>query len=135
MKIDIIRGARAWVGAYEADLASRIENALQALAKIEASFWGDWQSLLEWPGPEALKERFLSQLEMHHAREKRPDCSTIGCTAPRLGTPVHARIPTTGKLKVTENHGPRTYSLWLECRPVQVSQRYPINVCGRVAGT
>jgi hypothetical protein len=70
MKIDIIRGARAWVGAHEADLASRIENALQALAKTEASFWVDRQSLLEWPGPEALKERFLSQLEMHHAREK-----------------------------------------------------------------
>jgi len=70
MKIDIIRGARAWVGAHEADLASRIENALQALAKTEASFWGDRQSLLEWPGPEALKERFLRQLEMHHAREK-----------------------------------------------------------------
>jgi hypothetical protein len=70
MGLDIIRSETAWDEVRKAGLALRIQTSLQSLAEIEASFWEDRQSLLEWAGPEALKERFLGQLERHHAQEK-----------------------------------------------------------------
>jgi hypothetical protein len=48
----------------------RIAGLLAALATVEASFELDRQSLLEWSGPEALKRRFLTQLEMRHAQDR-----------------------------------------------------------------
>ncbi|WP_046864145.1 hypothetical protein [Microvirga massiliensis] len=53
-----------------ADLAVEIRRVLAALADDEARFNLDRRSLLEWSGPEALKQRFLALLEARHTRQR-----------------------------------------------------------------
>jgi hypothetical protein len=52
------------IARYRDDLVLEIQRILAALADDEARFDLDRRSLLEWSGPEVLKQRFLALLEV-----------------------------------------------------------------------
>ena len=52
------------------DLTPEIHSTLRALADVETRYSAERDSLGQWSGPRALKERLLAQLEARHARER-----------------------------------------------------------------
>jgi hypothetical protein len=71
-------------------LAFEIRRVLAALADDEARFDLDRRSLLEWSGPEALKQRFLTLLEACHTRRRELLAQRLAelrlCTSARLAS-------------------------------------------------
>jgi hypothetical protein len=57
-------------GVYDKDVTKQINDTLAVLAIVDAGFELDRETLLEWSGPELIKQRFLHQLEMRHAGER-----------------------------------------------------------------
>ena len=57
------------------DLTPEIHSTLRALADVETRYSAERDSLGQWSGPRALKERLLAQLEARHARERQLWCS------------------------------------------------------------
>jgi hypothetical protein len=55
---------------YDSYVAEQIDDTLAALAIFEADFELDRETLLEWSGPELIKQRFLHQLETRHTRKR-----------------------------------------------------------------
>ena len=51
-------------------VAEQIDDILAVLAIVDAGFELDRETLLEWSGPELIKQRFLHQLETRHARKR-----------------------------------------------------------------
>jgi hypothetical protein len=58
--------------AFSDDVTSQVQAALAALADLETRYQIDRDALVQWSGSEALKKRFLGQLEAHRAREREP---------------------------------------------------------------
>jgi hypothetical protein len=67
-----VRESVAPAGVRESDLTPEIHSTLQALANVETRYSAERDSLGQWPGPRAVKERLLAQLERRHARERQP---------------------------------------------------------------
>ncbi len=57
---------------YSDDLLSDIQVTLAALADIEVQYRVEQEQLQAWTGPEAIKERFASQIEERYWRERDP---------------------------------------------------------------
>ncbi len=57
---------------YPEDLEPALQTTLAVLAGIDAQYEEAREQLARWTGPEALKERFASQLEESHREERRP---------------------------------------------------------------
>ena len=58
--------------AYPVDLSSEIEVTLEELADLESRYTADRERFRLWPDPEGVKEAFLEQLEVRHARDRQP---------------------------------------------------------------
>jgi hypothetical protein len=67
-----VRETVAPAGVSAPDLTPEIHSTLQALANVETRYSAERDSLGQWPGPRAVKERLLAQLERRHARERQP---------------------------------------------------------------
>ncbi|WP_046869255.1 hypothetical protein [Microvirga massiliensis] len=66
------RGTMAPDDAHPSDLPPEIQSTLQTLADLEARYGAERDGLGRCPGPNAVKERLLAQLERRHARERQP---------------------------------------------------------------
>jgi hypothetical protein len=67
-----VRESVAPAGVRESDLTPEIHSTLRALADVETRYSAERDSLRQWPGSRALKERLLAQLEARHVRERQP---------------------------------------------------------------
>lgn len=82
MTITVSSSARVWSGASDpdqehgpdsdinSDITCQIDDALAILATVEANFESHRQCLLDWSGPEAVKRRFITQLDRRQARQR-----------------------------------------------------------------
>ena len=70
--MEIVHGDEAEIitEVHESDIAEQIDETLAVLAIVGAGFEHDRETLLEWSGPELIKQRFLHQLEARHVRER-----------------------------------------------------------------
>ncbi len=53
-------------------LPPEIQRVLTALADVEACYENDRECLKGWSGPEAIRMRFVEQLNARHARAREP---------------------------------------------------------------
>jgi hypothetical protein len=53
-------------------LAAEIQRVLAALSEVEACYESDRDCLKGWSGPEAIRARFVEQLDAHHAKAREP---------------------------------------------------------------
>jgi hypothetical protein len=53
-------------------LTVEIQRVLAALSEVEACYESDRECLKGWSGPEAIRARFVEQLDAHHAQEREP---------------------------------------------------------------
>jgi hypothetical protein len=53
-------------------LTAEIQRVLAALSEVEACYESDRDCLKGWSGPEAIRARFVEQLDAHHAQEREP---------------------------------------------------------------
>jgi hypothetical protein len=53
-------------------LSTEIQRVLTALADVEACYENDRECLKGWSGPEAIRMRFIEQLDARHARAREP---------------------------------------------------------------
>ena len=53
-------------------LTAEIQRVLAALSEVEACYESDQDCLKGWSGPEAIRARFVEQLDAHHAQEREP---------------------------------------------------------------
>jgi hypothetical protein len=72
MSLTSVDGTEASDRVGSADLTPEIRSTLQILADLEARYGAERDSLRRWPGPSAVKDRLLAQLERRHARERQP---------------------------------------------------------------
>ena len=57
---------------YPDNLLSELQITLAALADVEVRYEIDREQLEGWTGPEAIKKRFIAQLEERHQRHREP---------------------------------------------------------------
>ena len=57
-------------------LPPEMQRVLAALSEVEACYESDRECLKGWSGPEAIRVRFIEQLEARHA-QKRGLCSSV----------------------------------------------------------
>ena len=53
-------------------LIAEIQRMLSALSEVEACYASDRECLKGWSGPEAIRVRFVEQLEARHAEAREP---------------------------------------------------------------
>ena len=53
-------------------LTAEVQRVLAVLSEVEARYESDRECLKGWPGPDAIRVRFVEQLEAHHAQEREP---------------------------------------------------------------
>jgi hypothetical protein len=53
-------------------LTAEIQRMLAALSEVEACYESDRDCLKGWSGPEAIRARFVEQLEARHAKAREP---------------------------------------------------------------
>jgi hypothetical protein len=53
-------------------LTAEIQRVLAALSEVEACYESDRECLKGWSGPEAIRARFVEQLEARHAKAREP---------------------------------------------------------------
>jgi hypothetical protein len=53
-------------------LTAEIQQVLAALSEVEACYESDRECLKGWSGPEAIRARFVEQLEARHAKAREP---------------------------------------------------------------
>jgi hypothetical protein len=53
-------------------LTAEIQRVLAALSEVEACYESDRDCLKDWSGPEAIRARFIEQLEAHHTKAREP---------------------------------------------------------------
>jgi hypothetical protein len=53
-------------------LTAEIQRVLGALSEVEACYESDRECLKGWSGPEAIRARFVEQLEARHAKAREP---------------------------------------------------------------
>jgi hypothetical protein len=53
-------------------LAAEIQRVLAVLSEVEARYEGDRKCLKGWSGPDAIRARFVEQLDAHHAQQREP---------------------------------------------------------------
>ncbi len=53
-------------------LTAEIQRVLAVLSEVEARYESDRECLKDWSGPDAIRVRFVEQLEAHHAQEREP---------------------------------------------------------------
>jgi hypothetical protein len=53
-------------------LTAEIQRVLTALSEVEACYESDRECLKGWSGPEAIRARFVEQLEARHAKAREP---------------------------------------------------------------
>jgi hypothetical protein len=53
-------------------LTAEIQHVLAVLSEVEACYESDRECLKGWSGPDAIRVRFVEQLEAHHAQEREP---------------------------------------------------------------
>jgi hypothetical protein len=53
-------------------LTAEIQRVLAALSEVEACYESDQDCLKGWSGPEAIRMRFIEQLDARHARAREP---------------------------------------------------------------
>jgi hypothetical protein len=53
-------------------LTAEIQHVLAVLSEVEVRYERDRECLKGWSGPEAIRVRFVEQLEAHHAQEQQP---------------------------------------------------------------
>ena len=53
-------------------LTAEIQRALAALSEVEACYESDRECLKGWSGSEAIRARFVEQLEARHAKARQP---------------------------------------------------------------
>jgi hypothetical protein len=53
-------------------LTAEIQRVLAALSEVEACYESDRDCLKVWFGPEAIRARFVEQLDARHARAREP---------------------------------------------------------------
>jgi hypothetical protein len=53
-------------------LTAEIQRVLAALSEVEACYESDRDCLKGWSGPEAIKVRFVEQLDARHAEAREP---------------------------------------------------------------
>ncbi len=62
----------AWTDCYPDSLLPQLQQALAALADVEVRYETDRESLEQWSGPEAIKNRLAAQLDERYRREREP---------------------------------------------------------------
>jgi hypothetical protein len=53
-------------------LTAEIQRVLAALSEVEACYESDRECLKGWSGPEAIRARFVEQLDARHAEAREP---------------------------------------------------------------
>jgi hypothetical protein len=53
-------------------LTTEIQRVLAALSEVEACYESDRECLKGWAGPEAIRARFVEQLEARHTKAREP---------------------------------------------------------------
>ena len=53
-------------------LMAEIKQVLAVLSEVEARYESDRECLKGWSGPDAIRVRFVEQLEAHHTQERQP---------------------------------------------------------------
>jgi hypothetical protein len=53
-------------------LTAEIQRVLAVLSEVEACYESDRECLKGWSGPEAIRARFVEQLEARHAKAREP---------------------------------------------------------------
>jgi hypothetical protein len=53
-------------------LTTEIQRVLTALSEVEACYESDRECLKRWSGPDAIRVRFIEQLETRHAEAREP---------------------------------------------------------------
>ena len=53
-------------------LAAETQRVLAMLSEVEARYETDRECLKGWSGPDAIRVRFVEQLDAHHAQEREP---------------------------------------------------------------
>lgn len=53
-------------------LPPEIQEVLAALSEVEARYESELECLKGWSGPDAIRVRFIEQLDAHHAQERQP---------------------------------------------------------------
>ena len=53
-------------------LTTEMQRVLAALSEVEANYEGDRECLKGWSGPDAIRVRFIEQLETRHAEAREP---------------------------------------------------------------
>jgi hypothetical protein len=53
-------------------LTTEMQRVLAALSEVEACYESDRECLKGWSGPDAIRERFIEQLDARHAEEREP---------------------------------------------------------------
>jgi hypothetical protein len=53
-------------------LTIEMQRVLAALSEVEACYESDRECLKGWSGPDAIRVRFIEQLETHHAQAREP---------------------------------------------------------------
>ena len=53
-------------------LTAELQRVLAALSEVEACYESDRECLKGWSGPEAIRARFVEQLDARHAKAREP---------------------------------------------------------------
>ena len=53
-------------------LTTEIQRVLTALSEVEACYESDRECLKRWSGPDAIRVRFIEQLDARHAKAREP---------------------------------------------------------------
>ena len=53
-------------------LTTEMQRVLAALSEVEACYESDRECLKGWSGPDAIRVRFIEQLDARHAEEREP---------------------------------------------------------------
>ena len=53
-------------------LTTEMQRVLAALSEVEANYESDRECLKGWSGPDAIRVRFIEQLETRHAEAREP---------------------------------------------------------------
>jgi hypothetical protein len=53
-------------------LTTEMQRVLAALSEVEANYESDRECLKRWSGPDAIRVRFIEQLETRHAEAREP---------------------------------------------------------------
>ena len=67
-------------------LTAEIQRVLAVLSDVEARYESDRECLKGWSGPDAIRVRFVEQLEAHHAQERQPLVQHLAELHPQITT-------------------------------------------------